>query len=295
MRGFDSKAAPRPFGNVSSRTSLTFYALRFALYALLLLIAFVMVLPFLWMLSSSLKPEGDVFLFPPEWVPTALQWDNYAQVFQAMPFALFTFNSFKIAILATLGQIVTCSMAAYAFARFRFKSRDTLFLILLATMMIPGQVTFIPVFIIMKTIGWVDTHQALIVPWWFGGAFGTFLLRQFFLTLPSELDDAAKIDGSGRLGILLRIILPLSKPALATLGIFVFMANWNDLFGPVIYLSSLPKMTLTVGLAQMHGLYQTQWNLMMAGALISVVPILALYVVAQQYFVQGIAVSGLKE
>jgi len=264
-------------------------------FVLLIAIAFVMVLPFLWMLSSSLKAEGDVFLFPIEWIPTSPQWDNYVQVFQSMPFALFTYNSFKISILATLGQVITCTMAAYAFARFQFAGRETLFLLLLATMMIPGQVTFIPIFIIMKTIGWVDTQQALIVPWWFGGAFGTFLLRQFFLTLPTELDDAAKIDGSSRLGILLRIIVPLSKPALATLGIFVFMANWNDLFGPVIYLSTRSKMTLTVGLALMHGIYQTQWNLLMAGALISIVPILILYVVAQQYFVQGIALSGIKE
>jgi multiple sugar transport system permease protein len=264
-------------------------------YALLVAIAGLMVLPFLWMLSSSLKPEGDVFLFPIEWIPSSPEWGNYRQVFESMPFALFTYNSFKIAILATIGQVITCTLAAYAFARFQFAGRDTLFVILLATMMIPGQVTFIPVFIIMKTIGWVDTHQALIVPWWFGGAFGTFLLRQFFLTLPTELDDAAKIDGSGRLGILLKIIVPLSKPALATLAIFVFMSNWNDLLGPVIYLSTRSKMTLTVGLALMHGLYQTQWNLLMAGALISVVPILVLYIVAQQYFVQGIALSGIKE
>lgn len=264
------------------------------LYLLLVAIACTMVLPFVWMLSTSLKPEGDVFIFPPEWLPPHPQWTNYAQVFKMFPFGLFAFNSLKIAILATIGQVLTCSLAAYAFSRFQFRGRDPLFLLLLATMMVPGQVTLIPTFIIMKTIGLVNTQTALVAPWWFGGAFGTFLLRQFFMTLPAELEDAARMDGCGRLGIFWRIVVPLSTAALATLAIFVFLSNWNDLLGPVIYLSDMNKMTLTVGLALFHGQYQTQWNYLMAGSLVSMVPIFVLFVVAQKYFVQGIALSGIK-
>lgn len=265
-----------------------------ALYILLIAIAVTMVLPFVWMISTSLKSEGDVFIFPPQWIPQPPHWSNYARVFQMFPFGLFAYNSFKIAILGTLGQVITCSFAAYAFARFEFKGRNTLFIMLLATLMVPGQVTLIPVFILMKTLGLVNTQAALIVPWWFGGAFGTFLLRQFFLTLPMELEDAARMDGCGRFGIYWRIIIPLSAPALATLAIFVFLSNWNDLLGPVIYLSNMDKMTLTVGLALFQGQYQTQWNLLMAGSLITMIPIFVLFVVAQKYFVQGIALGGVK-
>jgi ABC-type glycerol-3-phosphate transport system permease component len=264
------------------------------MYLLLLAVSALMLGPFVWMLTSSLKAEGDIFLFPPTLFPNPPRWENYAETVERMPFHLFTFNSIKIAVLATVGAVLTCSLAAYAFARLSFPGRDKLFLLLLATMMVPGQVTFIPHFLIMQAVGWTNSHNALIVPHFFGGAFGTFLLRQFFLTLPTELEDAARIDGAGHFRIYWQIFLPLAQPALATLAVFVFMGTWNDLVGPVIYLSDREKMTLTVGLAMFRGFNIVRWHLVMAGAVINVVPILVVYVLAQKYFVRGIALSGIK-
>jgi len=222
-------------------------------------------------------------------------WHNYLDLLDEMPFALFFYNSAKIAFLVTVGQLLTCSLAAYAFARFQFPGRETLFSILLATLMVPFQVTMIPVFITMFKLNLLDTHLALWGPAFLGGAYGTFLLRQFFLTLPPELEDAARVDGCGRFGIWWRIFLPLSKPALATLAIFVFMAQWNDLLGPVLYLSTKAKMTLTIGMAMMFQQWgATPWNLVMAGSVVMVLPILIIYFLGQKYFVQGIVTTGLK-
>jgi len=256
--------------------------------------AALMVLPFIWMLSSSLKAEGDIFLFPPQWIPQPIEWGNYPKTFQTVPFAQFGINSMDVAVLCTVGQIFSCSTAAYCFARMRFPGRNVLFVILLATLMVPGQVTMIPIFLIMKSLGWINTLYPLIVPAFLGGAFGTFLLRQFFLSMPAELEDAARIDGAGDFGIYWRIFLPLSKPALATLGVFVFLSRWNDLLGPVIYLNDQSMMTIPVGLTYFQGEYSTSWNLLMAGSLISLIPILVLFAVAQQYFVQGIVMTGIK-
>lgn len=264
-------------------------------YLVLVLLTVVMGLPFLWMLSSSLKDQGYIFLYPPQWIPQPARWQNYIDLINEMPFLLFFYNSTKIALLATFGQLLSCSLAAYVFARFQFVGRDTIFTILLATMMVPMQVTMIPVFITMHRLNLLDTHLALWGPAFLGGAYGTFLLRQFFLTLPGELEDAARVDGCSRFGIWWRIFLPLSKPALTTLGIFVFMANWNDLLGPVLYLSTKAKMTLTIGLAMLfHQWGATPWNLVMAGSVIMVLPILLIYVLGQKYFVQGIVTTGLK-
>jgi multiple sugar transport system permease protein len=253
-----------------------------------------MALPFVWMVLSSLKTDVEIFVFPPRWLPETPQWSNYVAVTQAMPFGWFIFNSFKIAFLGVVGQLLSCSLAAYAFARIKFPGRESVFLVWLACLMIPYQVTIIPQYLLFRSFGMLDTHYPLFLPSFFGGAFGTFLLRQFFLSIPSELEDAARIDGSGRFSIDWRIFLPLAKPALATLGVFVFMGQWNNLLGPVIYLSTYEKMTLTVGLAFFRGQYTTQWALLMAGAVISVIPIMTLYAVAQQYFVRGVVLSGLK-
>jgi len=263
-------------------------------YTLLVLIALIFVIPFYWMLSASFKPEQDVFSVPLRWWPTTWRPQNYLDVFNRVPMLLFTFNSLKICILGTLGGLWSCSMAAYAFARLRIPGKNVIFLILLATMMIPGEVTLIPVYLIMTILRLVNTHEALYLGAFFGGAYGTFLLRQFFRTLPSELDDAALIDGCSRFGIYWRIYLPLSKPALATLGVFSFMGYWNDLLGPVIYLNDREKLTLAVGLTYFRGFYSSEWNLLMAACVVSVVPILVIYVLAQKYFVQGIALTGLK-
>jgi multiple sugar transport system permease protein len=265
-------------------------------YLLLIAIAAVMIGPFVWMVSTSLKEQGEIFRYPPKWIPATFDVRNYREIMRVLPMGEILFNSFKIAISATVGQLLSCSLAAYAFARMEFRGRSVLYLVLLATMMLPAQATMIPVFLIMKFLGWIDSHNALIVPAFFGGAFGTFLLRQFFSTIPRDLEDAARIDGCGRFRIFWQIVLPLSKPALVTLALFTFMTYWNDLLGPVIYLSSVEKMTLTVGLASLQSdAMTTRYDLLMAGSVLSVLPILLLLIIGQRWFVRGVTMTGLKE
>jgi len=265
-------------------------------YILLTAIAALMVGPFLWMVSTSMMDQQDIFRIPPQWIPERLHLKNYRAIMEVLPLGRLLLNSFTIAICATIGQLCSCTLAAYAFARMKFRGKSVLYFVLLATMMIPAQVTMIPVFLIMKSLGWIDTLYALIVPAFFGGAFGTFLLRQFFSTIPADLEDAARMDGCGRFRILWSIVLPLSKPALATLALFTFMTYWNDLLGPVIYLSSVEKATLTIGLANLQsGVMTTRYDLLMAGSVLSVLPILILLIIGQRWFVKGIAMTGLKE
>ena len=266
----------------------------FMMYALVLLGAALMLLPFIWMFFSSFKINAEIFVYPPKWIPETWHWENYKRVFEAMPFDVFTFNSFKIASLSVVGQLISCSLAAYAFARLEFPGRDTMFVIWLACLMIPTQVLVIPLFAVYNQLGLTDTHIPLILPNFFGGAFGTFLLRQFFMTIPTDFDDAATMDGATKMDIFRYIYVPMAKPAMATLAVFVFMANWNDLLGPIIYLTSYKKLTLSVGLAFFRGQYMTDWPLLMAGALISIIPITIVYVFAQKYFVKGVMMSGLK-
>lgn len=261
-------------------------------YLVLIVLGLIFAVPFLWMVSSSLKRGIDVFVFPPKWIPSPVMWSNYSELFRALPFGRFFWNSTYVAVLSTVGQVLSCSLAAYALSRPKFWGRNLIFYVLLATMMVPGQVTIIPRFLIMRA--WLDTHLPLYVPHFFGGAFGTFMLRQFFLNLPKELDDAAAIDGCGRLRTFLMIYLPLSKPALATLSLFVFMEAWNDLLGPIIYLSTPKKMTLTVGLTFFQGQYETEWHLLMAGAVVSIIPTIIVYLLAQKHFVSGIMVGSVK-
>lgn len=263
-------------------------------YLLLLLVALSIAIPFLWMVSTSLKTNEAVFAVPPAMLPSPVQWDNYAEVFRVVPFALFGFNSLKISSLATLGTLISCSMAAFAFARLRFPGRGVLFAILLSVLMIPSQVTLIPVYYVMAQLGWINTHYPLIVPSWFGNAFGIFLLRQFFLTLPQELMDAAKIDGCTPYGVYARIWLPLAKPALATLAILTFINSWNDFLSPLIYLNDQSMMTIPVGLSSFQGLHNADWGPLMAAAFMGCLPMVVLFVAGQRYFVQGIVLSGLK-
>lgn len=272
-------------------------ALRIAFrYLLLITIAIVMVGPFLWMVSTSMMEQQDVFRVPPQWFPDRIDLKNYRAIMDVLPLGTLILNSMTIAVAATVGQLCSCTLAAYAFARMRFRWSSGLYFVLLATMMIPAQVTMIPAFLIMKFLGFIDTLYALIVPAFFGGAFGTFLLRQFFATIPTDLEDAARIDGCGRFRILWSIVLPLSRPALVTLALFTFMMYWNDLLGPVIYLSSQDKATLTIGLANLQsGVMLTRYDLLMAGSVLSVLPILFLLIVGQRWFVRGIATTGLKE
>jgi len=263
-------------------------------HIILLCGAILMVLPFVWMISTSLKDSGQAFAFPPHWIPDPFVWDNYPSIFRSTPFALFLWNSFEIGVLSTLGQLFSCSLAGFAFAKLRWPGREFLFLLLLITIMIPFHVTIIPVFVIMKRLGWINTFLPLILPNFLGGAFGTFLMRQFFLTLPGELADAARIDGCSWRGIYWRIYQPLAKPALATLAIFTFMAAWNDLLGPLIFLNSMEKYTVSIGLPFFQGQHgATFWPQLMAASLVSISPLIVLFMTAQKYFIQGIATSGL--
>lgn len=264
------------------------------LYIILSIGAVTMLVPFIWMLTSSLMTQAEMFYFPPKWIPKVPQWHNYRDTIQAMPFVRFTLNTIFISGVGTFGMLLVSSIAAYTFARMRFPGKEFIFALLMACMMIPGQVTMIPVFLIMRWLGWVNSFKPLIIPMFFGGSFGIFMLRQFYSTIPLELEEAAKIDGCSRLRIIFQLMMPLTKPAMATLGIFTFMGKWNDLLGPVIYLYDFDKMTLTVGLALFKGQYSTQYNLLMCGAVISMLPILLAYVFAQKYFVQGIVMTGMK-
>lgn len=268
------------------------------LYILLSGIALLMIGPFLWMVLTSLSSTADLYSYPPA-LPASWHPENYLEVFSRFPFGLFTLNSLKISLLATFGTLVSASLAGYAFARMEFRGKKTLYWIILATMMVPFQVTMVPVFFIFKSLGLYGSHLALILPSFFGfgmGAFGIFLLRQFFATVPRELEEAALIDGAGRFRIYWQIMLPLARPALATLAVLTFMAHWNDLIGPVIYLSGTDKMTLTVGLAALQGGdLAARIDLVMAGAIVSIIPIVILFIIAQRFFVQGIAAGGIKE
>jgi multiple sugar transport system permease protein len=251
-----------------------------------------MLLPFVWMLSTSLKTPADIFVYPPQWVPNPVRWSNYADVMRILPLGRYVLNTTVVATSVTLLHLLVSSLAAYAFARLRFPGRNKLFLAYLATLMVPGQVTLIPNFLIVKYLGWIDTYQALIIPQIFS-AFGTFLLRQFFLTIPRELEDAARIDGASAFGVYWRIILPLSGPALATLGVFTFTAQWNSFLWPLIVINDAQMRTLTVGLRALVGQFTVQYQLLMAGSVIALLPMLVVFLLAQRFFVRGIALTGL--
>lgn len=257
-------------------------------------LAFFTIAPFIWMILTSVKDMGEIYVYPPKWFPSVFHFDNYKKVFEAAPFGRYYLNSIFVAVTVTLGQLVTCSMAAYAFARLKFWGRNVLFFVFLGTMMIPYNVTMIPSFMVLYWLGWVDSYQALIVPG-LASAFGVFLLRQFFLTIPKELEEAAVIDGASKLTILRKIIIPLSKPALATLAIFTFMGVFNDFIWALIVINSENMRTVQLGLAIFRDRYLTQWDLLMAGSVTAVLPILIVFFFAQKYFIKGITLSGIKE
>lgn len=266
---------------------------RVLLYIVLILIAVIMVVPFLWMLSTSLKTQYDAVKIPPVWIPDPPQWENYVKLFTEQPMFQFMLNTIKIVFFVVLGQLFFSSLAAYSFARISFKGRNVVFFFYIATLMVPGQVTMIPTYLMFAKAGLTDNHLALILPAFFS-AFGVFLLRQFFMSLPRELEEAAEIDGCNPFMTYWRIMLPLVVPAMLTLGVFTLMNTWDDYMGPLIYLSSPEKYTMTLGIAYFKGVYTTQWNLVMAGSIVSVVPILIAYLCAQKYFIEGIAFSGVK-
>ena len=255
--------------------------------------ALCMIGPFVWMIATSLKPVAEQFDMA--LIPATPTLENYPRLFDILPMHLLLWNSFKIALISTFGQLLTCSMAGFIFAVVRFPFRNAIFVILLLTLMVPGQITAIPQFIIFRLLGLCGTQAPLCAPAFLGGAFGTFLMRQYFLTIPIELAEAARIDGASLARIFFTIYLPLAKPALAAFAIFAFMFSWNELFTALIYLpSDLEKTTLTVGLALFQQQYSGQWPLMMAASLFSVAPIIIVFFLAQRHFIAGISMSGLK-
>lgn len=262
-------------------------------HIILILGAIVMVMPFLWMITTSLKTLPESMRIPPTLLPTEWKFENYASVFDKLDFIRYYMNTIWMTAGRTIGQLVLCSLAAYGFARLRFPGKEIIFLGILSVLMIPNQVVMIPSFVLMRELGWIDTFYALIVPGIFS-AFGTFLLRQFFMSLPKDLDEAAKIDGASLFGIYWRIYLPLSKAALVSLAIFTMLASWNDLLWPLIMTSSEEMRVLTIGISSFQGQYATDYTLLMAGALMATAPMILLFIFFQRYFIEGIALSGIK-
>ena len=264
------------------------------IHASLIPAAFVFILPFMWMLSTSLKPDVQFYAFPPVLIPSPLQWSNFPDAVTYITFFLYLRNTLSIAVLATIGVLISSSLVSYSLARIPWPGRNYLFILTIATLMLPFQVTMIPLFIVFKNLNWVDTWYPLIAPHWFGGALYIFLLRQFFMTIPMELSEAARIDGASEMRIYATIILPLSKPALATVAIFEFIARWRDYLGPLIYLSDQELYTLSLGIYEYQSQYGAEWGLLMAASVLITLPIILLFFFLQKIFVQGIALTGIK-
>jgi ABC-type glycerol-3-phosphate transport system permease component len=265
-----------------------------AVTALVWGVAVLFLIPFLWMISSSLKPNYQIFETPPRWIPDPPAWGNYVAALTMLPFDRYVINTVIISGLTIIGHLLSCTLIAYAFARLRAPGRDALFIIVLATMMLPYPVTMTPLYVLFNRLGWINTFLPLVAPAFFGSAFYIFLLRQFFLTLPADFEDAATVDGANLLQILWRIILPLSTPALATVAIFTFQASWNDFLAPLIYLQKPDLYTVTLGLQFFRSTYTTNWAYLMAAALATSLPVIAIFFLAQRYFVEGITLSGIK-
>ncbi len=260
----------------------------------LILLSAVFLVPLVWLILSSLKTDKQILKFPPEWLPSPLTFQNYPDGLAFIPFWQYLLNTSVICVCGVAGTLISCSLVAYGLARIRWRGRRALFFIILSTMMLPFQVTMVPVFVMFARLGWVDTFLPLIVPSFFGSAFYIFLMRQFFLTIPGELSEAARIDGCSEWDIYRRIVLPLSKPVLATVGLFSFMAMWNDYLGPLIYLSDEHKYTLSLGLASFSSQYGSYPGMLMAVTTVITVPIIVLFFFAQRTFIQGISLTGIK-
>jgi multiple sugar transport system permease protein len=270
---------------------------RILIWIILVAGAIVFILPFVWMVSSSLKEEQQVFQYPPQLIPNPMLWSNYVTALTYKPFDTYVINTLFIAALNLVAVVLTSSFCAYGFARIQFPGRDFWFAVALATLMVPYFVLMIPQFVMFTRLGWVNTrlYLPLTVPLFFGGgAFNIFLLRQFFRSIPSELADAARVDGCSEFGIYWRIMMPLAKPALTTVAIFTFLAAWNDFIGPLLYIRSPDYYTVSIGLAGFRGVMRTRWELLMAASTAMVLPVIVLFFLAQRYFIQGAAISGLK-
>lgn len=263
-------------------------------HALLAVLSMIFAVPFLWLISTSLKPAQQIFILPPQWIPDPFTWSNYPDALTYIPFFRYMGNTFYIALFNVVALTLSSSFVAYGFSRIRWPGRDLFFSVVIATLMIPYAVTLIPTFLIFRRLDWVGTYNPLTIPALFGDAFSIFLLRQFYLTIPHELSEAARIDGASEYGIYGRIILQLAKPALATVALFTFMSNWNDLLGPLIYLSDKNTYTLALGMNGFFSRAGTEWALLMAASTVMILPIIVLFFFAQRTFIQGVALSGIK-
>jgi multiple sugar transport system permease protein len=290
------KVLARPQATARKNTLAKHISQKAFIYILLIVVTLVAIIPFLWMLTTSLKTKVEASTYPPSLFPAVPQWKNYSDVFQAVPFLTYLFNTAFYAVAVMVGQFVCCSLAAFAFARLRFPGRNVLFIVYLATLLIPVTVTIVPSFIEMKAFGWLDTIWAMTIPGMLGSAFGTFLLRQYMVAIPKELDDAAMLDGAGPLYVYWKIILPLCKPALMVLAVITLMSVWNDFLWPLVMLQSDSVTTLTLGLANFTaGGSETfvSTPISMAASTMTVAPLILIFFLAQRYFIRGIALSGM--
>jgi ABC-type glycerol-3-phosphate transport system permease component len=279
---------------VSSRHVVMARVRRVALYAVLIALSIIFLVPLFWLITTSLKTQGDVFAYPPVWIPNPLQWSNYAEAADRAPLGQWLLNTTLVTGFAVLGNVLTSSLVAFGFARLRFPGRGFLFILLLSTMMLPDVVLLVPQFILFRELGWVDTLLPLIVPSFFGGgAFNIFLVRQFYLTIPRDFDEAARLDGASNWQIWRQIVLPLSTPVLIAVAIFSFVYHWNDFMGPLIYLQSENVKTLALGLRAFISPVDASWNVSMAASMFLVVPVLVVFFVGQRYFIRGVAMTGI--
>lgn len=290
----DHQSLPRPAPQPRVTRRRRIQLQHLLVHALLLCGVAVMFIPLAWTLSTSLKSVGQLYLFPPKWIPDPIRWVNYREAVTNIPFGRYFLNTLLVTTLVIVGKVLSVTLVAFSFSRLRWWGRDVLFLIMLSTLMLPPHITLIPQFILFKQLGWIDTYLPLIVPEYFGGPFLTFLVRQFFMSLPRELDDAARIDGCSSFGVYWRIIMPLSTPAIIAVVILVFNNTWNDFLHPLIYLQSQQNFTLALGLRLFQGEASTSWHLLMAASLLTMLPVVLLFFVAQRYFIQGVVFTGVK-
>jgi multiple sugar transport system permease protein len=267
---------------------------RYSAHIVLIVASFIFMIPFIWMVSTSLKPLTQVFTFPPEWIPKPVKWSNYIDAMSYIPFFTYLKNTLIITILSTVGAVVSCPLVAYSFAKLKWPGRNILFIITIGVMMIPGQVTMIPLFLLFEKLGMVGTPLPLVIPAFFGVPFYIFLLRQFFMGLPDSLREAAKIDGAGEFRIYWQIMLPLAKPAVLAVGLFQFMASWTDFLGPLLYLTDSIQYTLSLGLQQFQSQKGSEWGLMMAVSTMMTLPVIILFFFLQKTFIRGITFTGIK-
>ena len=290
-----SEARPIPAGRTTARRALNPKTTRsISAHAVLIILSLMFITPFLWLVSTSLKIDTQIFVFPPVWIPQPATFEQYVKGLNYIPFLLYLRNTAIYCGLSVLGTIISSSLVAYSLARIRWAGRGLLFAVIIATLMVPAQVTLIPLFLVFKTLGWLDSLAPLIVPHFFLQPFSIFLLRQFFMTIPIELSEAARIDGAGEFQIYRSVIMPLATPVLASVGLFTFLATWNDYLGPLIYLNSPEKYTLSLGLAQFRGEHGVEWGALMAVSTVMIIPVLIAFFFTQRTFIQGITMTGIK-